>query len=225
MLKLLLNILSVFFPYRCHVCKESCDFGNVLCENCLEKLKKAIHKPEKVDDTSCNFSIYTLSSYDDFTADLIKIIKYRPSKKLASILGRVCSEQADLKNFFQLDDVIIPVPMHEKRLEERGFNQAFVIAEKYAEITNTNLCPAIIRSRFTKPQASCNESERMSNLEKAFALSPDLLKSALKNKRLIVIDDVATTGTTLKKSVEPLKDLEAKEIIALVVCHSYKKKI
>ena len=217
------HFLSIFFPYRCHVCKNNCNFGIVLCDDCKEKLKKAIHKPELVKDTAGNFNIYTMSSYDDFTSDIVKIIKYRPSKRLAVILGKICAEQADLKNFFKADDVIVPVPMHEKRLEERGFNQASVLAEAYAEQTGCNYSPALIRSRFTKPQASCSESERMTNLENAFVLSSDLIKSAFKGKRIIVIDDVATTGTTLLKSVEPLKELEAKEIIALVVSHSYKK--
>ena len=223
-LKELLNhFLSIFFPFRCHVCKNSCDYGIVLCEDCKEKLKKSIHKPREVKDTNCDFPIYTMSSYDDFTSDLVKIIKYKPSKKLAEILGKNCAEQADLKSFIKEDDVIIPVPMHEKRLEERGFNQAWVLAESYAKKVGCHFSPAIIRKRYTKPQASCNESERNNNLDNAFALSPDIIKSAFRGKRLIVVDDVATTGTTLLKSVEPLKELEAKEIIALVVSHSYKK--
>ena len=221
--KLLGYFLSVFFPFRCHACKKSCDFGKVLCEDCIKKLKKSIHKPQEVKDTLSDFPIYTMSSYDDFTSDLVKIIKYKPSKKLALILGKICAEQAELKDFIKADDVIIPVPMHEKRLEERGFNQASVLAETYAKKVGCNFSPAIIRSRYTKPQASCDESERITNLDKAFVLSPDIIESAFKGRRLIVVDDVATTGTTLQKSVEPLKALKAKEIIALVVAHSYKK--
>lgn len=217
------HFLSIFFPYRCHVCQNSCRFGVVLCDECVEKLKKAVHKPELVQDTIGDFNIYTMSSYDDFTSDIVKIIKYRPSKRLACILGEVCAEKAELKSFFKKDDVIIPVPMHEKRLEERGFNQAWVLAEIYAERVGCHFSPAVIRSRFTKPQASCDESERSTNLENAFCLNPDIIKTAFKGKRLIVVDDVATTGTTLLKSIEPLKALEAKEIIALVVSHSYKK--
>ncbi len=223
-LKELLNhFFSIFFPFRCHVCKNNCEFGIVLCKDCLEKLKESIHKPLEVKDTTCDFPLYTMSSYNDFTSDIVKIIKYKPSKKLAEKLAEVCVEQADLKTFINSDDVLIPVPMHEKRFEERGFNQASVLAETYAKKLCCNFSPAIIRSRYTKPQASCTESERMTNLDKAFVLSPDIIESAFKGKRLIVIDDVATTGTTLQKSVESLKNLKAKEIIALVVAHSYKK--
>ncbi len=217
------RFLSIFFPYRCHVCKNNCKFGIVLCDDCIEKLTKAIHKPKLVDDTLGDLKIFTMSSYDDFTSDIVKIIKYRPSKKLAKILGRICVEKADLKNFFNSDDIIIPVPMHEKRLDERGFNQASLLAETYAEMTGSLFSPALKRIRYTKPQASCSESERFSNLENVFDLAPEIIKTAFKDKRLIVIDDVATTGTTLQKSIEPLKSLGAKEIISLVVSHSYKK--
>lgn len=218
------QLIAVFFPFRCHACKASCDFGIVLCDSCRKKLAECIKKPERVSDTTCDFPVYAMSSYDSFAADCVKIIKYRPSKKLAVILAESCAETAKLKDFLQPDDVLIPVPMHAKRLDQRGFNQASVIAETYAEKTGCKFCPAVIRSRFTRPQADCTEEERMCNLENAFALAPDLKQELLRGKRLIVIDDVATTGTTLTKCVAPLRSLPAKEIIALVVSHSYKKR-
>lgn len=222
-MKWLQNIIEVFFPFRCHACKESCEFGIVLCDECKKKLKEVIKYPVAVKDTNCDFTIFTMSSYNSFAADMVKIIKYKPSKKLAVILADTCVETAELKKFIRPDDVLIPVPMHEKRLSERGFNQASVLAETYAEKLNCYFSPAIIRSRFTKPQASCDEKERFTNLENAFALSPKLEKSALSGKRLILIDDVATTGTTLQKCVAPLRELQPKEIIALVVAHSFKR--
>ena len=182
------HFLSIFFPYRCHFCKNSCDFGVVLCDECKEKLRKAVHKPELVQDTIGNFNIYTISSYDDFTSDIVKIIKYRPSKRLACTLGEICSEKADLKSFFKKDDVIIPVPMQEKRLEERGFNQAWVLAEIYAERVGCYFSPVLIRSRYTKPQASCDESERNTNLEMVLCLLKNYLMSYQKlNKNYFII--------------------------------------
>lgn len=216
------SLLEAFFPFRCHACKKCCDFGVVLCDDCKRKLKGVISEPKLVSDTISDFDIYTMSSYDSFAADMVKIIKYKPSKKLAKVLGKMCAEQGGLKSFLRPDDVLVPVPMHKKRLDERGFNQAAVIAEQYAEAAGCHLSPAIVRSRFTKPQASCDETERMHNLENAFALNPDIERSAFIGKRFILIDDVATTGTTLEKCSAPLKSLGASEIIALVVAHSYK---
>ncbi|MBP5468460.1 MAG: hypothetical protein J6Z11_04365 [Candidatus Riflebacteria bacterium] len=72
-----------------------------MCDACRAKLDKSIHKPVEVKDTICDFSIYTMSSYDDFTSDLVKIIKYKPSKKLAEILGKGCAEKSRLKKFYK----------------------------------------------------------------------------------------------------------------------------
>ena len=221
---LLEQFLSVFFPYRCHFCKALCKSGHVLCEGCKKNLIDSIVPPERITDVNCDFPVYTMSSYKSFASDSVKIIKYRPSEKLAVILAESCVETAKLNNFFEKEDVLIPVPMHKERLKERGFNQAWVIAKTYAEKVNCHFCPAVIRSRFTKPQAGCTKEEREQNLENAFILDPELDKKALSGKRLIVIDDVATTGTTLEKCVDPLRALNAKEIIALVISHSYKNK-
>lgn len=219
------QILSVFFPFRCHSCQSSCEFGIVLCNDCQEKLRESISYPKAVKDTSCDFTLYTMADYKSFAAEAIKIIKYRPSEKLAVSLALAAIEKADLKNFLNGEDVIIPVPMHEKRLKERGFNQAEVLAKNYAEKLGCKYSPAIVRKRFTKPQASCSEEERLTNLENAFALVPALDKEAFYNRRLVIVDDVATTGTTLSKCAAPLKELRPKEIIALVVAHSYLIKV
>lgn len=223
LVELLKHFLSAFFPFRCHACQTLCNFGEVLCPNCKEKIATCISYPEKVNDTICDFPLYSMSSYDSFAASCIKIIKYRPSRKLAVVLANSCVKSANLQKFLNKNDVLIPVPMHKKRLKERGFNQASVIAETYAEKVGCHFCPAVVRNRFTRPQADCTEKERKSNLENTFVLDPDLIKESLTGKRLIIIDDVATTGTTLKKSIEPLLELKAKEIIALVISHPHKK--
>ena len=218
------DFCAAFFSFRCHVCNDSCEFGVILCEGCLNKLKKSVAFPELVDDTACGFNIYTMGSYKSFAADAVKIIKYKPSLKLAYILAETCVENANLKEFFKADDILVPVPMHEKRLKKRGFNQAYVLAETYADKVGCLFSPALVRSRFTRPQADCTEQERLTNLNNAFSIDPGLDRAGFINKRLIVIDDVATTGTTLSKCVSALKDLKPKEIIALVVAHSYKHK-
>lgn len=218
---LLKEILNTFFPFRCHFCKANCEVGVVLCGDCQEKLRKSISYPKVVKDTNCDFTLYTMADYKSFAADAVKIIKYRPSEKLAVSLALIAIEKADLKNFLNQEDVIVPVPMHEKRLEERGFNQAGVLAEIYAEKLGCKYSPAMVRRRFTRPQASCNEDERLTNLEDAFSLAPELDKKAFYNRRLVIIDDVATTGTTLSKCAAPLKELKPREIIALVVAKAY----
>ncbi len=82
----------------------------------------------------------------------------------------------------------------------------------------------MIRVKAVKAQAECTEKERRTNLENVFAISDDYLPEKFYGRRIIIIDDVATTGTTLLKCSQQLEALNPSEIIALVITHSYKKK-
>ncbi len=214
------HLLSAVLPFRCHVCEINTRFGIVLCEPCRQRLRKILHPPVRVDDTICDFPVYTLSSYDSFTADIIRIIKYRPSFKLLQILTDEAS--GVLSTFAGSEDVLIPVPMHAGRLAQRGFNQADYLAERFAMASGCHYSPALLRTRMTRPQADCDEHERLTNLEQAFATGPGLLKDAFKNRRIILVDDVATTGTTLKRCAEVLQPLRPAKICAVTVSHSFK---
>jgi len=219
---LLKDFGSAFLPYACHRCKVSTDFGIVFCADCHEKLVTALHPPRLIDDTRCDFAVYTLSSYNSLVADMIRIIKYRPSAKLLKVLTAACQKHGDLKSLIKHDDIIIPVPMHCQRQSQRGFNQAEYLAKNFAQTGSCHFSPALLRTRATRPQADCSEEERRDNLENAFTLDKKLQQNAFAKKRLILVDDVATTGSTLQICADQLKRLKPAEISALVVAHSYK---
>lgn len=222
-IKALQTFASVFFPFRCHVCNIQTEFGLVLCETCRKKLQQIIEAPKLTEDTRCSFPVYTLSSYNTFVADVIRIIKYRPSLKLLKILAEICLEKKHLRQILQKDDILIPVPMHSERYAKRGFNQAGFLAETFAEFCGCHYSEALLRSRATRPQADCDEEERQTNLENAFALSPGLVFSAFQGRRLFLVDDVATTGATLQQCAEHLQPLFPAGVFGLVVSHSYKR--
>lgn len=217
------TVVSVFLPFRCHVCKNTTQFGVVLCESCLQKLQAIIGPPQITSDTRCDFAVYTLSSYSTFVSDIVKIIKYRPSEKLLRILAGVCKKNSQLESFLKKDAVLIPVPMHSDRLQKRGFNQADLLAEEFSRHCRSHYSPLLQRLRHTRPQADCNEEERLTNLDNAFSLAPGFSPDAFRGKRLVLIDDVATTGTTLQKCADRLLSLRPAEVCAIVVSHSYKK--
>lgn len=217
------KLLSIFLPFRCHVCSSDTDFGLVLCQTCRNRLQQIISRPLLSADVRCDFPVYTLSCYDSFVADIIKIIKYRPSARLLKILAEECLREDFLSSLIKPTDVLIPVPMHADRLAERGFNQAAYLAEKFAGHCGCNFSPAMIRSRATRPQADCDEIERLTNLDQAFQLHPQLNKKVFRSRRIFLIDDVATTGTTLQKCAEVLKTMAPSEILALTVSHSFRR--
>jgi ComF family protein len=216
------DLLSAFFPFRCHICQTGSDFGQVLCGECTLRLQKSIFAPYPVKDTCCDFPVYTLSSYDSFMADIVKVIKYRPSLKLLRILAQNCLKQKPVCEFLKPDDILVAVPMHHERQMQRGFNQAEEIAVSLASEAGCNHSPVLQRIRATRPQADCSEEERRNNLEDAFSLSQGLQFDKFRGRRIVLVDDVATTGSTLQNCANKLKVLRPKEIIALVISHSFR---
>lgn len=223
MLSFIKNLLSIFLPFRCHVCKSATEFGQVICPGCRGRLSQILLPPMPVSDIRCDFAVFTLSRYDSFVSDIIRIIKYRPSFRLLKVLTEECLHQGSLRSLIKPEDVLVPVPMHLERLTTRGFNQAEYLAEKLAGHCRCHFSPALIRSRHTRPQADCDETERLTNLDRAFQLAPGLNRSAFYKRKIWLIDDVATTGTTMLKCAEELKTLLPAEVSGLTVSHSFRR--
>ena len=111
------------------------------------------------------------------------------------------------------DSILIPVPLHQRRLRWRGFNQSLVLAEEIAKhfsIAVVDDC--LVRQHHTKAQAKLSKKERLVNLKNCF-----VCRYPLKNKNIILIDDVTTTGTTLNECAKALKASGAKSIWGLVI--------
>ena len=114
------------------------------------------------------------------------------------------------------DWLIIPVPLSKNRLKERGYNQAELIAEYFSEKIKIQICAgALMKTKDTPAQVSVkNRKERLKNLDGAFAVkNPELVEG----KNIILIDDVSTTGATLREAKKTLKLAGAKKVLALVV--------
>lgn len=113
-------------------------------------------------------------------------------------------------------DLIVPVPLHPRRLRERGFNQAVEIARPLARAWRIPLdIRAVERTRLTPPQASLPWRERHRNLRNAFACALDL-----PDKRVLLVDDVMTTGATLDALSRCLKSAGASEVVNLVIART-----
>ncbi len=223
MLNLLKRFVAVFLPFRCHACSTTTDFGVVLCDRCLIKLQGLIDAPRRIEDVVCDFPVYTLSTYDSFMSDVIRIVKYRPSLKLLVILAEQCQKRGKLKSLIRSDDLLVPVPMHSDRLLKRGFNQAELLTEKFAMAAGCRFSPALERIRATRPQADCDENDRQNNLAGAFAIGHGLIKEMFAGRHLILVDDVVTTGSTLQKCREALQPLGPAKVSALAVSHSFRR--
>jgi ComF family protein len=141
---------------------------------------------------------------------IIHAMKYDGMMKLGLQLGKSLSYLVPKEV-----DVIVPVPLHRTRLAERGYNQAEVISKAIAAQSNTKVVKAIKRVRPTPSQTHLSLPKRIENMRGAFALTQDA--SGIKDKHVLIVDDVMTTGSTLASVAETLMEAKPKSISILAL--------
>ncbi len=157
-----------------------------------------------------------VSTYKEPLRTCIHELKYTGNTRLAKPLGTLLAQVFTTSDMQA--DMIIPVPLHSKRQRERGYNQARLLAEVCAEQLAIPMYDSIlVRTRATISQVSLGAADRQSNVAGAFECSPSLATSALRGRRIIIIDDVCSTGSTLEACAKPLYTAGALSVWGLVL--------
>jgi len=147
--------------------------------------------------------------------EAIHLFKYRPCRSLGKPLGTWMAGQVRLVSGI---DFIMPVPLHVKRLRQRGFNQALLLAHRVAERHHVPLShDNLARTRYTRPQVELSGRERVENVAGAFSLDRpgDVI-----DRRIMLVDDVFTTGATLNECATVLKKAGAAGVNALTLARA-----
>lgn len=231
-------VLDTVFPIACLGCGSFSTISRkgYLCKSCLRliPIKKELEcigcRTKSLLGKTCarcqNWSLdhlFVVSDYKNKVLEkTIKAFKYRFIIDLAEsihpLIKRYIRFLIREKHFNIIADnpIIIPVPLHYRRSNWRGFNQAEVIAEIIAKITNLKTDQAtLIRSSVSKPQAEINKkSERLKNMSNQFKISNDI---RIRGENLLLVDDVCTTGATLNECAKILKESGAKKVIGFVI--------
>jgi ComF family protein len=114
-------------------------------------------------------------------------------------------------------DCVTPVPLHPRRIRERGYNQATLIAEVFAQQTNLPiLADALVRSRMTESQTSLGAFARRKNVDGAFTARPPMVRG----RSILLVDDVCTTGSTLQACADALRQGGASQVYAMTVARA-----
>lgn len=219
------QILDVVFPINCLVCGKE---GRFLCMGCGIKLPKldfqkclACKKPSPFGRThpDCQTKlgldgIISALPYSDLRIKkLIEMFKYKFVSDLSVPLSELVIESIAnqaLQNYLGQFE-LVPVPLHNRRFRWRGFNQSELLANGLAQILNAPINPNVIeRKKFTKPQVGLNLAERQENIKGAFVARPN-------DGKYIVVDDVVTSGSTIKEITQTLKRSGATEVWALTL--------
>jgi ComF family protein len=141
--------------------------------------------------------------------------KYRPCRALGRPLGQWMAEYIRLTAEI---DMVVPVPLHSTRLKQRGFNQALLLADCISRQHSISLCfDTLLRVKPTRPQVELNEAERIKNVAGAFALCHP---KTVALRRILLVDDVFTTGATMHECASVLKNAGAAQVTALTLARA-----
>ena len=220
---------------KCIVCDAELPQNNKygLCKGCLEKLPridKACDKcgREIYDDGKYCFDckeggfdfdkVYSCLNYEGAVSKLVYNLKYGGGKYLVKYMARIIADKIVSEKISF--DILTFVPLNEIREKERGFNQSKLLADEIAKILNIKTSSIITRTRNTPFQARLSREERLLNLKDAFSVVD---KKVLKDKTILIIDDIFTTGTTINECSKILKKSGCKRVVCVTFAHAKKK--
>ncbi len=189
-------IVDMVFPKTCVGCGKT---GKYLCDKCFEKVEVlgTDYKNKKIEGR------IGLFKYHGVIKDLISLLKFEFVSDVKTEIGEIISNQLrenypNIVEYWQTKKfVIIPVPLHWRRKNWRGFNQAEIIANEVGKIIDLHVNnKSIIRCKNTKKQVTSNKIERNINIKNAFKVTNKLPKN------IVLFDDVWTTGNTIKNIIK-----------------------
>ena len=239
------QFIDLIYPPRCSICEKflwknraNKDQQELLfCKPCFDGFSE-ISSPlcltcgmpfasEVEEDHLCEDCLRKRPFYDTARApylyeggimEAIHQFKYAGKSHLAKSLGRLITSSArkwvDRTNGY----LMMPVPLHPKRLRERGFNQSLVLARYAAPLLGAELdFLSLRRIRYTRPQTGLKITERKKNVRRAFEIVD---RMAVKGRTILLVDDVTTTGNTLNECARMLKRAGSKEVFCLTLART-----
>ncbi len=208
-----MNFLDIIFPSTCLSCGKEISERRAFCSECRRKVTILIDEPLHGDQIE---KIYTIFHYDGVTKELIHKIKFHRDIVSAYLLGREMGIILKEHKFMLIAyDYIVPIPTSKKRKKKRLYNQTEEILKGVKSILEL---PPVIKTerKFQqKSQVGLTKIERMENIKGAFALKD---KINLDNKRILIFDDIYTTGATAEEMAKVLHQSGECRVDLLTCC-------
>jgi ComF family protein len=243
---LLQQVLDLFIPRICYCCAERLprtelhpsddlrkdklwEISRYLCPVCIENIvilkddicpkcgspllyKGCPHCTETAFKFTAARSVFL---FDDHIRGLIHGLKYYQFLKIAPVLAAYSALYLENNWLWNKPDIILPVPLHKVKLRERDFNQSAVIGKWLAQFCHIEFRDdLLLRNRYTRTQTALNRSQRSRNVNGAFTLKK---AEYLKNKVVLVLDDVFTTGSTCNAIAQLLQDNQITQVFVLTI--------
>jgi len=226
---MLTNIINLLYPASCQVCdKKSETYNQYLCRDCAQKMKKRQppfcvkcgHKLNYKEDlcSDCKKTnpyfdkAVSIFHYDGILKKLVHDFKYRKITSLAKEFVRFIVDFIKENNFAKETDIVLSIPMHPFKLLKREINPSHILAKNIANKLNLNYSSNILRkTKNTIPQSKLNRSKRIENIKYSFSLKNDNGYN-IKDKNILLVDDLFTTGSTANECSRILKEKGAGRI-------------
>ena len=208
------NILNLAFPLHCAGCKSALDPADELgiCAICMSEIKRNPNPPLRGrGEERLDFSLaYSACIYEGALKELIHTFKYKSKLSLSRILSKLMTDFIKANGgITEGIDAITFVPLQKSREKQRGFNQSKALAQNISKVSGIPLAETLQKIKKTRPQNELVKSDRLTNLGGAF----DVRRGAkLDGKRILLVDDVMTTGATLNECAGTLLRAGAKEV-------------
>lgn len=214
------TINQLIFPNRhiCHICnKRNEEIKEYICKDCksnLDVLNREIYN----NSTYISKTYYSLA-YNRFIREQIKRYKYNEKTYLYKLFGNLLIDTINKHNISDDVDMIMYVPMHRRKEAKRGYNQSELLARHISKVLNISVNHNLIKIKYTEEQHKSNKIQRLSNLDKAFKINNN---QEIIGKKILLIDDIITTGTTLEQCAKAILENGAIKVIGLALTSSKK---
>ena len=236
------GLLGLVYPRACYGCEAiMADQKGWLCDHCRSQLHPITYplcevcgQPFSGDiaaDFRCSNCADRFLQFDFARAGyqsknlarvMVHRFKYNGHFYLASLLGEMLNKALDDPRILEAENnvewVLVPVPLHTRRLREREFNQAEELCREVARQRGLKMVNALRRTRYTRRQVRLERTERLNNLRGAFAMSPKTReRESIVGKQVLLVDDVLTTGATASECAQTLSEAGALKVVVITV--------
>ncbi|MHC1681670.1 MAG: ComF family protein [Clostridiaceae bacterium] len=211
------SLKETLYPSKgiCFSCKEESDNNISLCNKCISKLNYVTTEREfKINDNEI-LKCHTVTFYSGIIKEMILNLKYKGDFEAGEALAYLMNEK--LKSIKIQIDYVTFIPMLKKDEKKRGFNQSNFLAKELCKLSKLQLKKTLLKIKSTKDQIGLSKDERMENIKGCFKITNE---KYIKNKSILLVDDVLTTGSTVIEGVKILKQAKCNEIIVLTVAKS-----
>lgn len=209
-------IWDSLFPVRCPSCGKFAPPDKMWCDKCLKNTLKVRRLPiYNAGLTEC----VALTLYQGAVKELLHELKFGGKKARAAYLTNLLRYFPE--EILQEDMIVVPVPLSKERMKERGYNQTAEIFSVWAEKKHLRWRDLLARVKKTQPQYRLNKNERAQNVRDAFKVKENF---SVQGAKILLADDIYTSGATLAECARILKMRGAREVSAVVIASDFQKK-